>query len=137
LTLEVGSPGHWFSEATTSPNAVLQFDISYHNQSTHAQNDVVLHVDLPAGMTYVPGTSRVKNSTNVNGLQISDNLPGPGVNIGDYDPGATAYLIFSVSIGEADSFSCGPRTLIPQTTVRSGSETAGAEAVVHVVKSCG
>jgi hypothetical protein len=136
LAVQVGSSGHWLPDETTVPSAVVQFEISYRNQSRQVQRNVVIHVDLPTGMTYLPGTSRLRNGTNPNGLGISDDLPIGGVNIGDYDPGAAAYVIFSASIDPSGDFACDSRTLAPQATMHTGAENAAAETIVHVVKRC-
>lgn len=74
--------------------------LEYSNTGSIQQNDVVLKSILPAGMTYVVGTSYLVNSTYPEGFLMSDHVTeGIGVNVGNYASGSNALVMFQVEVG--------------------------------------
>lgn len=88
----------WNDSITANKGAVVEYQLSYKNTGTMKQNDVVLKDVLPKGVTYVPGTSELINSANPNGKKLDDGIKGGGMNIGNYSPGANAFLYFKAKI---------------------------------------
>jgi hypothetical protein len=82
--------------------------ITYTNAGNTKQNNVVIRDSLPLTMSLVPGSTKVTNSTYPNGQLVSnDNITHGGITIGNYSPGAVAYITFRVKVPAADKLECG------------------------------
>ena len=74
-----------------------EFDVQIHckNKSVLTVENFTSRVVLPEGVEYIPNSTMLFNSSNPDGLKISDNIIATmGVNIGNYASGANAYLRF-------------------------------------------
>lgn len=124
----------WAKTVATNPGDTVEYMISYKDTGETRQNNVVVNDYLPQGMTYVPGSSYLRNGTNPTGLKISDNVvTDTGVNIGDYNPQAAGYVKFSAKVNSADSLPCGPQTLKnkARVTVDGGYKEDTADVTVN------
>jgi len=81
---------------TVIPGDVFQMEVKIANFTGKVVNDMVVQAYLPEGYELVPRTTRVANTTNPEGLLISDRVVSDGVSVGNYADGATAYVIFDV-----------------------------------------
>jgi uncharacterized repeat protein (TIGR01451 family)/LPXTG-motif cell wall-anchored protein len=128
----------WYDTVGVKPGDSVDFLISYDNTGDTRQNNVTVKDVLPAGLTYVNGSTYVTNSTSPNGTKVSDNLTtSTGINITDYAPGAGAYVKFSAKVNANDTLPvCGPNKLInkAQVIVDGGYKEDTAE--VTVPKEC-
>ena len=68
--------------------------IIYCDKKAGAKTDsLVLRITLPDGIEYVPSSTVLFNSTNPEGLVVSDNITtSSGINIGGYYPQSNAYV---------------------------------------------
>ena len=93
----------WAKNVNAKPGDTVDYMLSYANTGTTEQKDVVLKDTLPTGLSYVTGSSKLKNATHPNGDATSDGIGAGGINIGDYAKDSNAFLLFSTKIGtEAD-----------------------------------
>lgn len=91
----------WKTENTADPGDTLEYLLTVQNKGNTTLNNVVVGDNLPAFMSYVPGTAMIKNGNNPNGAPLgSDNITTGGVNIGHYAPGSGAYVWFQVKIDD-------------------------------------
>lgn len=140
MTKQVRKAGDttWQESVATKPGDTVEYQISYKNTGETRQNNVVVKDILPAGLTYVDGSTYLKNGTNPTPLKVSDNLTkSTGINVGDYNPAAAAYVKFSAKVNANDSLPvCGPNKLINkgQVIVDGGSKEDTAD--VTVPKEC-
>ena len=131
-----GADGEQRQDAATYPFGLMRVLIEYMNTGTFRQDNVTLRVSLPSGFTLVPGTTDVMNSTNPEGIRISDGIPGVGVNVGNYSPGASAYVIFTVQAAAPSEFECGENrgVLTLHTTIAGNTKAKGS--ALAVLRTC-
>lgn len=103
-----GETNKWSNNNTAKPGDTLKYMITYQNTGNTQQNDVVIRDSLPPKMALVPGSTYLYNSTNPNGVKYnSDNITNGGIVIGNYAPGAGAYVTFEVTIPAESTLACG------------------------------
>lgn len=130
--------GGWVENYTAQPGEKVDFVVSYNNTGTTTMNNVVIKDALPAGYTYVAGSSILANGTNPTGAAASDNIvTSNGMNIGNYAPGATAWVRFSATVAKnSDLKVCGNNTLTNVATVETDFGHKSDTAAVTVNKTC-
>lgn len=118
-------------EIKTKDNQVVDFKLVYTNVGSTIQKGVTIKDVLPAGMSYVKGSTKVANKkTNGQPVTVSDNITTTGINIGDYTPGANAFILFSAKI---DDLSCGQnKTLVNKAEVITQDGKKSDTAQVNV-----
>lgn len=117
----------------------VDYLISYKNTGTTMQNNVVLKDTLPQGLSYVSHSTYVSNSANPDGLLLdaqSDTVTTTGVNIGNYAPGATAYIKFTAKVTNAKQLVCGVNTYHNIATIETSNGSKQDSADVIVKKDC-
>lgn len=88
----------WADSTLAKPGDKVDYRLSYKNTGTTEQKNVVMKDVLPAGVSYVAGSTKLQNATFPSGKVIEDGINGAGVNIGNYAPGANAYLVFTATV---------------------------------------
>jgi uncharacterized repeat protein (TIGR01451 family)/LPXTG-motif cell wall-anchored protein len=128
----------WQETVATKAGDIVDFQIRYENTGEKLQENVVVKDQLPAGLTYVEGSSILKNMTNQNGVKISDNVVQPvGINIGAYQPKSVAYVKFSAKVNANDTLpKCGENKLINKAQVIVDGGYKEDDASVTVPKEC-
>jgi uncharacterized repeat protein (TIGR01451 family) len=127
----------WKETEAVNPGDSVDYLITYKNTGTTTQNDVIISDTLPKGVSYTVGSTYVANSTNPNGLKVSDNITKGGINIGSYAAGAAAYVKFSATVVTNDALpTCGSNTLINSAKAQTGNGSKEDTAVVTVTKTC-
>ena len=136
---KTGSTG-WKETEAVNPGDNVDFLVTYKNTGTTLQNNVVLKDILPEGMTYVSHTTSVANATNPQGLLLdakSDTATTTGANIGNYLPGANAYVKLTAKVVDNDKLpKCGPNTLVNKAEIQTDNGTKSDTANVTVNKTC-
>ena len=119
------------------PGDVVQYLVSYKNTGSTQQDGVVVKDTLPKGLSYVPGSSILTNTSNPNGKAIADGVTtGGGIKIGDYAPGAAAYVTFKATVGAAKDLECGKNTLVNKVRIDTNNGGKEATAPVEVTIEC-
>lgn len=127
----------WSKSVTANAGDTVEYAIGYTNTGTTDQNNVVVKDTLPTGISYVSGSTALKNITNPNYKTVSDDLTnGIGINIGNYTPTSNAYLKFSAKIAADDKLACGVNTLINTGRVETNNGSKQDTATVIVNKIC-
>jgi uncharacterized repeat protein (TIGR01451 family) len=121
---------------TANAGDTLEYRIQYVNTGSIQQNNVVIKDTLPAHVSYIAGSTTLKNITNPNGKSVSDGVTTTGINIGSYTPGSNAYVKFSAKIDSATALLCGTNTLVNKATVQVGTDTKDSTATTTVNKDC-
>lgn len=89
----------WKVENSAKPGDSLEYLITFKNEGNTVLNKVVVGDNMPAYVTYVKGTTQLKNGANPNGIKItSDNIVTGGIDVGNYNPGAVGYVWFQAKI---------------------------------------
>ena len=129
----------WKESVTAAPGSTVEYQLTYKNTGTTKQNNVTLKDTLPAGVTYVPNSTFLKNVSNPTPKLLNNELvTSTGINIGNYDPNSTAYVKFSATVNGAEALECGTTTLKNVATVltNNGSKQDDANVVVANTKDC-
>lgn len=136
-TVRISGTKDWKESVQAKPGDSVDYQIEYKNIGTTKQNDVVIRDILPAGMTYVNGSTKYVNASNPNGAQASDNITKNGINIGNYTPGANAYVKFTAKVPTNDQLpKCGNNLFhnVARAETNNGSKEDSAD--VTVPKEC-
>ena len=121
---------------TANPGDTLEYRIQYKNTGAINHANVVVKDTLPSYVSYLTGTTNLKNSNNPNGKFISDTLTTTGVNIGDYNAGSNAFVKFNAKIAAKDQLPCGTTTLVNKASVQVGTGTKEDTASTTVKVEC-
>lgn len=102
----------WATSINAKVGDTIQYEIAYKNTGNTTENDVEFRDQLPKGITYVPGSTKLKSGNYPNGLNVtSDSLVvSNGITTGDYAPGAAGYVMFDAKV-TGDDLVCGQNTL--------------------------
>lgn len=133
--VSVQGQASWVESVEASTDGTVDFRVSYRNTGTTDQNDVTIQDVLPAGLTYVAGSTVLTNNENPDGVQVSDNITTNGINIGNYGSGASATVTFSARVNGSD-LSCGDVTLTNSASVATANGTKSDTAQVVVSVEC-
>ncbi len=116
----------------TTDNQTVDFKLTYTNTGNTTQTGVIIKDVLPEGLTYVKGSTKVANKvTGGQPTAVGDTIGTTGINIGDYAPGANAFILFSAKIKD---FDCGKKVEITnyaQAITKDGSKSDSAKVTVE------
>ena len=94
----------WGEMLEASKGDLVEFKIYYKNNSSETAKDVTLSVDLPDFVEYVPGNTAIYSSKYINGASYGEvaekYLISEGLDIGDYESGEEANVVYTVKIKE-------------------------------------
>lgn len=124
---------------TVKSGSEVEYKIHYKNTGTTDQNDVVIKDVLPAGVSYVNGSTQVSNAASKNQwTPTTDNeVTKGGLNIGNYAANGGAYVKFTAKVAaNADLAKCGVNTLVNTATAQTKNGDKHDTANVVVTKEC-
>jgi uncharacterized repeat protein (TIGR01451 family)/LPXTG-motif cell wall-anchored protein len=141
ITKQVANIGtNAFAKSVSAkPGDQVEYKIQYKNTGTTQQDNVVIRDELPAGISYVAGTTKLASSaSNGQYAAVSDNIVARGINIGSYSPnGGNAYVKFTAKIAANDSLAtCGANTLTNTAVAETPNGSKQDTANVMVTKTC-
>lgn len=127
----------WTQSNTAKAGETLDYQIRFKNEGNTTLKDVVIGDNLPPHMTYVNGSTKLRNGANPNGISISsNNVASGGIDVGNYAPGSVGYVLFKVKINE--KLSCGTHKFENVGIVRpEGMNEYFNVAVTNVTVPCG
>jgi uncharacterized repeat protein (TIGR01451 family)/LPXTG-motif cell wall-anchored protein len=136
---EVSTDGKTWKDDTVDakPGATVQYRITYQNTGTSQQDNVSIRDILPAGVTYVPGSSLIANS--VTGGKYEKTIDGvttTGYNAGSYQPKGNAYFKFSATLPNEAALKCGINTLNNTARITTTGGYKEDTAEVKIPKEC-
>lgn len=122
----------WTSRMSIGPNLRVTLLVEYKNVTSSRQDNVLLKVSLPEGLTYDAGSSLLGHALHPDGTRTSDGLTTTGINVGSYQPGGNAWVVFTANVGSTEEFPCLLRTLSPLATAVDGAGSRSAEVTIIV-----
>jgi len=131
--------GCWIPQVTlSSSDVVVRVLLTYENVSHSVQKNVIISTALPPGMTLIPGSTFLYDTDSPAGItDRSNNIGGGGIIIGSYDPGAFAYVVFSLEVPSTEALACGTNYLPVTGQVQaSGGRIYRNTAIVTVTRKC-
>ena len=129
----------WVESAKTTPGSTIQYRLIYKNTGTVQQDNVILKDELPAGVTYVPGSSQIANAvTGGTYKNTVDGITGSGgYKIGSFTPGSNNYFKFSAKVGANSNLAtCGDNKLTNKVIAYTENGSKSDTADVTVPKDC-
>lgn len=126
---------NWTTTNTAKPGDTLEYQLAYKNTGNTVHNDVLIRDNLPPKMQYVAGSTKLKNSAGTK--SVADGVTTTGIVVGDYNPGAAAYVLFEAKVPAADQLACG-RTEFRNVGVArpKGMNEFYNTAITNVDKEC-
>jgi uncharacterized repeat protein (TIGR01451 family) len=95
----------WSTSNTAKPGDTLEYQLAYKNAGNTTHEMVEIRDNLPQKLSYVPGSTKLKNSAGVK--TVADGVTADGIIVGNYTPGGAAYVLFEAKLPEADKLACG------------------------------
>jgi uncharacterized repeat protein (TIGR01451 family) len=90
---------NWRKKVQAALGDVINFQIHFTNTTDIVKKQVIIKNSLPEGLSYVEGSTTLVNGGNLAGISVNDDVASAsGLNIGDYEPGANAYVRFSAKV---------------------------------------
>lgn len=128
----------WVENYTAKPGEIVDYMIEYKNIGQVQHDNVTFRDTLPAGQTYITGSTTYRNGNHPQGTPASDNIAnGIGINIGSYAAGSNAKVFFSAKVADNDKLAtCGINTLVNKATVTTGNVAREDTANITVTKTC-
>lgn len=126
----------WVESYAAQPGETVDYLLQYKNTGTVTQKDVVIKDVLPANMTYVSGSAVLGNPAHPAGVTASDNVTSAGLNVGTYNPGQNAWVIFSAKAPTNSQLSCDTNSLVNKEVVETDNGSKSDTATVTVNKTC-
>ena len=130
-----------FKETTAvNPGDKVDYRIEVKNTGGSQLNNVTLKDQLPTGVSFVPGTVKILDTNNPSGafVQDGDKLVTDGINIGHFNPGGNAYIIFKAKVASNDQLpECDINKLVNKASAQpEGQNPKEDTADVTVPKEC-
>lgn len=123
--------------ATTTPGSTVQYRVSYQNTGTTQQDGVELSDKLPAGVSYVNGSSYIANSkTKGEYEKTSDGITTTGLNVGSYAPKGNVYFKFQATVPSKEELKCGTNTFVNTARATTSGGYKEDTATVTIKKDC-
>lgn len=134
LTIEVRKKDEnepkWADRVYAVPGECVRFRIGIRNMSSEMFKNLTLRNILPTGLSYIDGSTRIYNARHPQGVTLSDNIiTDMGVNIGDYAPGANAWIYFDATTPETTS----NKNIIYRNIIQACGGYGGKEQSVDVI----
>ena len=128
----------WSANNTAQPGDTMKYMITYKNTGNTGESNVIIRDLLPKGLTYVPGSTMLYDTSYPNGIAVpNDDIVQGGENIGGYVDGGNAYVVFQAKIADASQLSCGENTITNNGFAQpSGMAEYYATAATMVNNTC-
>lgn len=93
------SEGAWQQQLSAPAGSTVELKVEYVNCSDKLQSNVAIWANLPEGLEYVNGTTKLHNSqTEGIASVIQDTITSDGLNIGEYSTSSGAFVFLTVRI---------------------------------------
>ena len=123
------------STVSAKPGDTVTYRIKYKNSGTRELTHVTFKDTLPAGVTLVPGTTKLVNYSNPNGLILDDVIGQNGIDTGNYGPGAEAEITYQVKVNDDiyDQIDCTEMPLDNLIKVTDDINTEGITSTSRII----
>lgn len=89
----------WAEDVTAKAGDTVRYRIQFKNTGNTTLKNVVIRDVLPAGISYVKGSTVLYNAANTNGKTLGDGIVSAnGINIGNYAKGTEATIYFYATV---------------------------------------
>jgi uncharacterized repeat protein (TIGR01451 family)/LPXTG-motif cell wall-anchored protein len=132
----------WQENLAVKAEQVVDYRVEYKNTGSTQQDNVVIKDQLPAGVSYVPNSTKLINTQTIKvdpkGKTLTDGITtAQGVNIGSHAAGANSFVVFQAKVAKnADLAKCGENILINKAIVETDNGSKSDTANVTITKTC-
>lgn len=92
----------WVLQNTANAGDTLEYLITFKNEGNTILRNVAVGDNLPPHVTYVAGSTMLRNGVFPAGIKItSNNITTGGIDVGNYSPGSVGYVWFQARINPA------------------------------------
>ncbi len=135
--VRIAGTKEWKTNVNAQVGDKVEFQVEYKNIGENQRHTNVMIKDVIAdNLQYVPGSTILYNSNHPNGAVYNeDTLTTTGVNIGNYQTGANAFVRFTAIVVDK-SLECGSNTLVNWMQGGVGRKTIQDYATVMLNKPC-
>lgn len=128
----------WKDNVTANPGDTLEYRIEYKNTGDTTLTNVIVKDTLPAGVSYIDGSTKLWNANNPNGTSVADGVTTTGINIGNYTAGSNAIVRFSAKVADNEVLpKCGDNVLKNVASAKpDGQDPKEDDATTTVPKEC-
>ena len=110
--VQLNGGSEWSEVVTAKAGDKVRYRIQFKNTGNTTLKNVVIRDVLPAGLTYVKGSTVLYNKANTDGKTLADGIVSDkGINIGDYAAGAEATVYFYATVNNSLKDNCEDTTL--------------------------
>lgn len=128
--------GNWSNLVSAKKTAKVEYKIAYTNTGSVQQDNVTVIDNLPKGVSYVAGSTKLANSTTDGYEKVkSDAIVAQGINIGSYAPKGNAFVKFTAKV-DAEGLKCGKSTLVNKAVISTENGSKSDTAAVQVNVEC-
>ncbi len=123
----------WSEQVKAKSGDTVRYRIGFTNTGNTTLENVTIRDVLPAGLTYVKGSTTIFNTAHPKGVTLSDNIvSNNGINIGNYNAGANAWIYFNATVDAAVSEKCN-NSLLRNVAQASGGQGTAKEDTADVL----
>lgn len=127
----------WKENVTVNPGDTVEYNVTFTNTSGIELKNVVVGDVLPSNQTYIAGSTMLANATFPNGTEANDGITTGGLDIGNYSPGANAFVKFKAKVAGAEQLQCGTHNMVNKAVVQPKDEQSKEDtASVTTSKPC-
>ena len=127
----------WKENVNAKAGDIVEFQLTYRNTGNTNQMNVKISDKLPAGLTYISGSTKIRDGIRPNGASLPDGIIGSGLVLGSYAPNAAAYVLFEAKVSpKASDLVCGSNKINNIGKVTVGTDSKEDDASVTVNKDC-
>lgn len=136
MILHNGRADSWSRQVSVEPGAVILAKVRIVTSEVEG-DDLIVTLGSSDKFSWVGGALRFANSNTDGHWKTDQNtLQDPGVGLGDYAPGAAAYLNFAVQVSPESAFPCGTTTISIPLDAHSTAGSISTDASATVTRYC-
>ena len=89
----------WKYHIKAKPGDIIRNFIEVRNNAQQSSRNTIIKIILPKGTRYIPESTKLYNTSNPDGLKVSDNIvANSGMNVGSYKPNGNFFIVYSFEV---------------------------------------
>ena len=89
----------WKYHIKAKPGDIIRNFIEVRNNAQQSSKNTIIKIILPKGTRYIPESTKLYNTSNPDGLKVSDNIvANSGMNVGSYKPNGNFFIVYSFEV---------------------------------------
>lgn len=134
--VKIVGTNEWKDNITAKPGDMLEYRIGYDNVGQARQDNVIIKDQMSKKISYIKGSSMIKNATYPKGKSVSDKVVMQGMNIGNYTAKSNAFIFYKAKVPAEKDLACGVNNLENIATGTVDGRSKSDRVVVTVDRKC-